>query len=244
MISLSVFGHEGKTIYPIYISERVPTPPTDPAPHKIWAVDLSILVDVENNILKQHYVTIKDLAMLVSRATATAHKGRRFPCRRCLHVFSSEEVFLGHIPDCRGVGKYAQKTAMPEEGTKLKFTEYHKQLKVPFIIYADFECLNIPTNIRRGEGTVQLSSQEAYSFCYIIMRSDGQLSGPVIYVGTDAASILLQRLSDEVEKINERIRNPAPMVISEEQQIAYSLADTCCICNLSSQMRMNKQIIG
>ena len=34
---------------------------------------------------------------------------------------------------------------MPKEGQNmLKFTNHHKQMRVPYIIYADFETLNIP----------------------------------------------------------------------------------------------------
>ena len=58
-------------------------------------------------------------------------------------------------------------------GTILECEDYSKQLKVPFIIYADVECLNIPVNEKPGESTDQISKKVPCSFCFIVVRSDG-----------------------------------------------------------------------
>ena len=46
------------------------------------------------------------------------------------------------MPECCEIGPTAVKFEMLEEGrNKLFFENWHKQLAVPFIIYADFESL-------------------------------------------------------------------------------------------------------
>ena len=52
------------------------------------------------------------------------HKERKHPCRRCLHVFSSEDLLTTHKIDCQGIGEKPQRTVMPEEGKNiLKFVK-------------------------------------------------------------------------------------------------------------------------
>ena len=58
----------------------------------------------------------------------------------CLHCFSSEDVLEKNKKDCSTInGKQAIK--MPRKGSKLKFQNFHKQLQVPFVIYADVEVI-------------------------------------------------------------------------------------------------------
>ena len=49
-------------------------------------------------------------------------------------------VFNKHKTECMVInGEQAIK--MPEKGEKIMFQNYHKQLPVPFVIYADFEAI-------------------------------------------------------------------------------------------------------
>ena len=48
-----------------------------------------------------------------------------------------------------------QRVSYPEKGKddKLKFTNIHKQLKAPFVVYADFEsCLKMESDIETTTG--------------------------------------------------------------------------------------------
>ena len=58
-----------------------------------------------------HYVWIKDLARMLYKNSS--YKGRKYPCRRCLHVFSSEALLETHKNDCQGIGAKPQRTVMP-----------------------------------------------------------------------------------------------------------------------------------
>ena len=56
----------------------------------------------------------------------------------CLQCFSSERILVNHVNNCLMInGKQA--INMPKKGENiLRFNNFHKQLPVPFVIYADF----------------------------------------------------------------------------------------------------------
>ena len=62
-------------------------------------------------------------------------------CMYYLQCFSSEKYQEEHVKNCMIInGK--QTINMPKEGENiLKFINFHKQLPVPFVIYADFEAI-------------------------------------------------------------------------------------------------------
>ena len=60
---------------------------------------------------------------------------------RCLNPFNNQKALDKHEEYCSN--HEAVKIIMPEKGTMLKFKNYHRGEKVPFVIYADFEyCIN------------------------------------------------------------------------------------------------------
>ena len=62
-------------------------------------------------------------------------------CMYCLQCFLSERVLVKHANNCLTING-AQAINMPKQGENiLKFNNFHKQLAVPFVIYADFEAI-------------------------------------------------------------------------------------------------------
>ena len=71
------------------------------------------------------------------------HRGRKHFCRYCLHAFIKEEILKRHIKDCLEInGK--QKVIMPKKGEYIKFKNFERKIKSPFMIYADFESNLVP----------------------------------------------------------------------------------------------------
>ena len=87
----------------------------------------------------QHYYTwIKDLNRLLNQQSKNAH--RLYFRERCLHGFTQEDLLEKHQPDCRGINQAAVAIEMPKPGTErtnIYFENHHKQLKAPYIIYAE-----------------------------------------------------------------------------------------------------------
>ena len=72
---------------------------------------------------------------------------RRWVCRRCLTAFSSEDILNQHIDRCQK----QQPTNITFSGKDhLKFEDYHMKVPVPIRVYADFECINQPTDDPKG----------------------------------------------------------------------------------------------
>ena len=67
----------------------------------------------------------------------------KWVCRRCLTAFSSQPVLLDHIDRCQ---KQQPTNITFSWKDHLKFEDYHMKVPVPIRVYADFECINQPTD--------------------------------------------------------------------------------------------------
>ena len=65
------------------------------------------------------------------------HRGRKHFCRYCLQAFTAEDCFK--IND-------KQRIIMPKRGEFVKFKNYERTIKSPFIIYSDLESILVPGN--------------------------------------------------------------------------------------------------
>ena len=93
---------------------------------------------------KSHYSLIKNFSRLfrsqiTSRTNDTIHISKK-----CFTHFLKEELFQKHITYCSTNETVAVK--MPPRNKKLCFQNYFKQLPIPFVVYADFECFTKPMN--------------------------------------------------------------------------------------------------
>ena len=129
---------------------------------------------------------------------------------------------------------------MSEEGkNKVIFQNHHKQMKVPFIIYADFEALVKKMHrCERPEGanvsyTEKTEQHEACGFSYIIVRSDGVASQPVVCRGENAVGTFLSEIVNEETKIREILATPHPIVMTVEDWENHKIATECYICSES-----------
>ena len=90
----------------------------------------------------------------------------------------------------------------------LEFKNYHRLEKVPFIVYADFECYIKP--IQSCDPNPELSYTKQYqkhepsSFCYYIKCFDDVVYEPklVSYTGEDAAKKFVKILEEDIREIS------------------------------------------
>ena len=183
---------------------------------------------------KFHYTWIKNLNRLLY--DQSKHKERKHFCERCLHGYTREDLLEAHRPDCRGIGQTAVRVEMSEKDkNKVFFQNHHKQLPIPFIIYADFEALT--TKVEEPEldpaksNTQRTQHHEARSYCYIVVRCDGQTGPPVEYRGPNAAEHFLESLQEEECKIKGVLADPKAMRMTREDWLAFRTAETCHVCD-------------
>ena len=69
----------------------------------------------------------------------------RFYCLRCLNGFPNPESLGNHMEYCEKHD--VAKVVMPKMGNKLKFEHFYMSMRVPFIVYADFEAYTKPIDM-------------------------------------------------------------------------------------------------
>ena len=106
--------------------------------HNLKRENHVILLMITNDGEKWHYLTVKSLSALFRRITSK-HDGD-FYCLNCFHAYTTKDKLKKHESVCENHDYCYVK--MPEEDNKiLKYNHGEKSMRVPFIIYADLECL-------------------------------------------------------------------------------------------------------
>ena len=122
-ISVNIFSYE-KLVYPLSISEH--------NYKRESTVNLLLISDDT----KQHYCYIKYISKLLSLQTSK-YGHVRHVCIRCLNTFNSEKSLASHREYCKSYE--AIKIKLLQEGSKISFKNRNRSMRVPFIVYADFE---------------------------------------------------------------------------------------------------------
>ena len=117
------------------------------------------------------------------------HCGRKHFCRYCLYAFITEEILKRHIKDCFKInGK--QRIIMPKKGEYVKFKNFERKIKSPFMIYADFESILVPEdNGKQNPNELYSNKYEnniACSYGYKLVCIEEKFSKPFkSYLGED-----------------------------------------------------------
>ena len=93
---------------------------------------------ITNDGEKWHYLAVKKLSALLRGITSNNHGD--FYCLNCLHSYRTKEKLKEHEKVCSNHDYCCLEMSNKYEKT-LKCNSGEKSLKVPFMIYADFECL-------------------------------------------------------------------------------------------------------
>ena len=223
-ICINLFGYEEKQKFPIFISKEKFTD----------HMELLLITEGENN----HYVLIKDFNKFMFNQTK--HEHRKHFCMHCLQCFSREDVLTKHKNICIAInGEQAIK--MPEKGEKVYFKNHHKQLSVPFVIYADFEA--ITEKISGCQPGNEKSYTEAYQkhtdcgFGYkVVCCYDDKYTKPVqIYRGKNAVYKFMENILEEVEWCKQTMKKyfKKPLVMTKENETDFQKATKCHICDMN-----------
>ena len=121
-ICINVFSYEEKIVCPVYVSR------------KEYNNCMNLLMIHEGD--KSRYMYVKDFKRLMFNVNK--HQGKKWFCMRCLQLFSSEIILEKHKGDCL-VANGEQRVKL--EAGHVEFKNYSNKMRVPFKIYADFECI-------------------------------------------------------------------------------------------------------
>ena len=122
-LAINVFGWE-KEVYPLRISKI----------KNKTKINLLYLKTKEKN----HFCWIKNLDKLLS-TQVSKHKEPKVFCERCLNHFPNDEALKIHKESCEQFEFV--KIEMPKEGETCRFKNFNREMKIPFVVYADFESI-------------------------------------------------------------------------------------------------------
>ena len=228
-IRINVFGYEDGQPFLIHISKET------------FEDQMNLLLITKDE--KKHYVLIKDFNAFMYNKSK--HKERKHFCMYCLQCFSYERILANHVNNCLTINR-AQAINMPKQGENiLKFNSFHKQLPVPFVIYADLEAITKKVqDCKRSEEMENEKNKRSYMEAYQTHEDCGygyklvccyreRYSKPIqTYRGEDAVYKFMEKMHKEVEycKAVVRKRFNKPLVMTEDDEQCFRTMDGCHIC--------------
>ena len=202
---------------------------------------MNILLITEDE--KKHYVLIKDFNTFMYNQSK--HKERKHFCMYCLQCFSSERILANHANNCLTING-AQAINMPKQGENiLKFNNFHKQLPVPFVIYADFEAITKKVQgCKQSEEMENEKNKRSYTEAYqthedcgsaykVVCCYDDKYSKDIcIYRGENAVYKFMERMLEEVKYCKAVVKKHfnKPLVMTEDDEQRFRTMDECHIC--------------
>ena len=222
-ISINVFGFEDRVVYPLRLSKS----------KNEQTINLLLISDGE----KQHYCLIKSLSRLLS-SQVSGHKESNSFCLNCLNHFPNEEKLKIHEEYC--LKNQAIRIEMPEKGSLVTFIHHNRSIKVPFVVYADFEAFT--EEISTCEPNDKKSFTQKYQrhrpsgFCYKIVCFDEQLFNqkPVLFRAEredeDISAIFVEMLERDIKRIQEKFDFSKKMIFSPKDKDDFEKAEICWIC--------------
>merc|ERR1711867_147003 len=182
---INVYGctEDGTDIWPRRISKR----------RDKEAINLLMLEKDDN----YHYVLIKNLNRLLNYD----NNPKEF-CPYCCHGFDKRYLTEGqideHIATCFTYG--GAKIKMPEKGENiLQYTQYYKQQKAPFCIYADFESV-----MKKESKKKTIHEISGYSLCVMSPYEEEQIDS---YRGADAGKVFVKKIQSLSDELHKKIKN-------------------------------------
>ena len=228
-IRINVFGYEKGQTFPIHISKEK------------FEDQMNLLLITEDK--KKHYVLIKDFNAFMYNQTK--HKNKKHFCMYCLQCFSSERIIANHVNNCLTINGN-QAINMPKQGENiLRFNNFHKQLPVPFVIYADFEAIMKKIQgCKQSEEMENEKNKRSYTEAYqthedcgsaykVICCYDDKYSKPIqTYRGENAVYKFMEKMLEEVEYCKNVIKKHfnKPLVMTEDDEHRFKTMDGCHIC--------------
>lgn len=200
-----------------------------------------------SNKTNSHYCYIKNMSRLVSKQISNQEHAIHI-CDGCLLHFPTLERLGNHRQnDCSHIVTELPNSELkkknwfghPSSNNKIKFDKFNKKLKIPFVIYADFEAFIKPINSCSNDPskpfTENIQKHEVYSFGYYVKCSyDDRLSKYETYSGPNCTKVFMERLYEDIKLIckkNSFHTRPNPLTKEDEARIAFS--NKCHICETS-----------
>ena len=193
--------------------------------------DNQIILLMISNGENWHYLTVKSLSRLL-RDISSNYDGDYY-CLNCFHSYRTENKLNVHKKICEN-HDYCNIEMPSPNNNIIKYNQGEKSLELPFIIYADLECLlkKIDTCYNNPElsSTTKInqhipSGYSIYTNCSFD-KANNKLS---YYRGEDCMKRFCKDLKDHATKIID-FKKKAMIPLTKEEEDNYNKENTCYIC--------------
>ena len=193
--------------------------------------DNQIILLMISNGENWHYLVVKSLSGLL-RGISSNHNSDYY-CLNCFHSYKTENKLNAHKKICENHEHCNIEMASPNNNI-IKHNQGEKSLELPFIIYADLECLlkKIDTcqNNPDLSSTAKInqhipSGYSIYTNCSFD-KSNNKLS---YYRGEDCMKRFCKDLKDHATKIID-FKKKTMIPLTKEEEDNYNKENICHIC--------------
>ena len=127
---------------------------------------------------------------------------------------------------------------MPEKGSKVKFMNFHKQLAVPFVIYADFEALTEKVHsCKPNDDKSYTQANQKHTDCgdgyTVVCYYDDKYKKTIqLYRGENSEYKFMEKMLEEVKYCKNVIKYKfnKPLKITKDDEKNFKKDDSCHIC--------------
>lgn len=192
---------------------------------------------------KRHFVYIKNFDKLVHSQITSDH-GKIKVCKRCLWYKKTDPKNPNVVREHDNLCNKNQPAAviLPTQKPYIKFEHVERSMKIPFVVYADFESQLY--DVHTCQPDPERSYEYAYnkhspiSVCaYLHFDEEFQLyaqdlpSEPFIYRGSNAVTELLNFLNKVAEGVSKVYDRDEPLLpLTPEESHQYQTASLCYLC--------------
>lgn len=214
-VSINVYGFE-KHLHPLRLSKQK--------------------TDRHINLLyyKGHYCWIKSFDRLAG--DQNKHKSRGYYCETCLFPFYDPDRLTQHREHCGGDNP--SRIQMPSEADNiLKFTNHHRSLRKPTVVYGDFEVFLVKQDVDLSacddnvSYTLKYQKHEPCSVGYVVSKSccgDPRFENLTINTCDNPAGFFIEKLVEIAE--NNAHDNSAPLQMSQADEQQFLNSTECGLC--------------
>ena len=177
-------------------------------------------------------------------AQVSKHKFARSFCDRCVNHFSNKPALEKHLKYCSNHDAvridFSEHKDNIDSSVFLKSKNYKRAMRVPFVIYADFECYTkkmstcCPDN--RKSYTKQFQHHMPSGDCFLIKCFDDNLFEPVLVQYTakssdeDVTKTFIKSLESSIKDIYKKIKFKKNLIWTKKDKRSYRKATNCHIC--------------
>ena len=188
--------------------------------------DKQVTLLMITNDEKWHYLTVKNSPGLL-RGITSAHK-EDFYCLNCFHSYRTKNKLEAHKKICQNV-------QMPTKNNNIiKYNQGEKSIKLPFVIYADLECLlekmSTCQNNPNESSSTEINKHIPSGYSIFTHCSFDQTKNKLDhYRGKDCMKKFSKDLREHTTKIiNYEKKKMIPL--TKEEKIYHNEQEICYIC--------------